>query len=280
MIARRSPDNNGPLTWMGSFPVYASTVLAGVHGLTLILTALAMAAGAEWFLQLFVYSSNAISTDWALWQPVTYAFVHVPPYWFFLIELYLLVVFGREIEGYLGRRGFLQLYTLLLLAPTLLLTFADLLGWSTTYAGSSALHFGVFVAFALIYPTAEMFFGIQAKWIALALLAINSLQCLALSDYTALTVLAVDCVVACIFIGFHQGRFMIRLPERRFKVVRTPEPPATTSRKAASAESDMDDVIDPILEKISRSGLGSLTVKERDRLERERARLLAKDTRR
>ena len=279
MIAQRGPDNNGPLTWMGSFPVYASTVLAGLHGLTLILTALAMAAGAEWLLQMFVFSSSAISTDWALWQPVTYAFVHVPPYWFFLIELYLLVVFGREVEGYLGRRGFLQLYTLLLVGPTLLLTFADLLGWSTTYAGSSALHFGVFVAFALIYPTAEMFFGIQAKWIALALLAINSLQCLALSDYTAMTVLAVDCVVACLFIGFHQGRFMIRLPEQRARVVPSAVPPAP-KRREVPEEGNVNDVIDPILEKISRSGLQSLTVKERERLEQARERLIAKDTQR
>ena len=279
MIAQRSPENNGPLTWIGSFPVYASTVLAGVHGLTLILTALAMAAGAESLLQMVVFSSNAISMHWALWQPLTYAFVHVPPYWFFLIELYLLVVFGREIEGYLGRRGFLQLYTLLLLAPTLLLTSANLIGWSTSYAGSSALHFGVFIAFALIYPTAEMFFGIQAKWIALALLAINSLQCLALSDYTALTVLAVDCVAACLFIGFHQGRFMIRVPERRFKVVRQPASSAANSRKVED-EGKVDDVIDPILEKISRSGLGSLSVKERERLEHARARLIAKDTQR
>ena len=277
MIAQRSPDNNGPLTWMGSFPVYASTVLAGVHGVTLILTALAMAAGAEGFLQMVVFSSSAISTDWALWQPVTYAFVHVPPYWFFLIELYLLVVFGKEIEGYLGRRGFLQLYTLLLIAPTLLLTFADLIGWSTTYAGSSALHFGVFVAFALIYPTAEMFFGIQAKWIALALLAINSLQCLAISDYTALSVLAVDCVIACLFIGFHQGRFAIRMPERRFRVVKSPEPVRSVARNEFK-EADIEDMIDPILDKISKSGLSSLTIKERERLEQARARLIAKDS--
>jgi hypothetical protein len=139
------------------------------------------------------------------------------------------------------------------------------------------LHFGVFVAFALIFPTAEMFFGIQAKWIALALLAINSLQCLALSDYTALTVLAVDCVVACLFIGFHQGRFMIRMPERRFKVVRDPAPSVAKNRPARE-EAPVEDVIDPILEKISRSGLASLTVKERERLEQARARLLAKDT--
>jgi hypothetical protein len=37
------------------------------------------------------------------------------------------------------------------------------------------------------------------------------------------------------------------------------------------------DEIDPILEKISRQGIGSLTPRERERLEQARAHLLAKD---
>lgn len=274
MIAQRSPDYDGPLTWLGNFPIYVSTAIAGLHGVTLILTALALAAGAESALQTFSFSSSAVARDWSVWQLFTYAFVHTPPYWFFLVELYLLVVFGREIEGHLGRRAFIKLYLLLLVAPTVFLTVCDWLGWQTLCSGSSALHFGIFVAFALIYPTAEIFFGIQAKWIALALLAINSLQCLALSNYDALAVLAIDSVAACLFIGFLQGRFSLRLPERRVKV--RPTPQATRAIPDSSSE-DVLDSIDPILDKISLSGLGSLTHRERERLEKARAHLLAKD---
>jgi len=279
MIAPRSSDSEGPLTWIGNFPVYASTALAGVHGATLVLTALALAAGAESVLQTFVFSSVAVVRDFSVWQLATYAFVHMPPYWVFLIELYLLVVFGRELEGYLGRNGFLRLYFTLLLAPTLLFTVAEWMGWHTTTAGSSALHFGIFVAFALINPTAEMFFGIQAKWIALALLAINSLQCLALSDYESLAVLAVDCMAACLFIAVFQGRISLRLPARRPSAaagLRKKSP-----RRAPAGESDREEdlhgSIDPILDKISRSGLASLTPLERERLEKARHRLIAKD---
>ena len=99
MMAQRSPENEGPLTWIGNFPVYVSTALAGVHGLTLILTAVAMAAGAEEFLQSVAFSSQAFTTDWSLWQAGSYAFVHRPSYWLLLVELYLLVAFGKEIEG-------------------------------------------------------------------------------------------------------------------------------------------------------------------------------------
>jgi len=277
MIAPRSSDNDGPLTWIGSFPVHVSTVLAGVHAATLVLTALALAAGAETALQTFIFSSAAVVNDLSLWQLATYAFVHMPPYWLFLIELYLLVVFGREIEGYLGRAAFIRFYLTLLLAPTLLFTGAEWLGWHTGYAGSSALHFGVFVAFALIYPTAEMFFGIQAKWIALALLAINSLQCLALSDYEALAVLAVDSVAACLFIARFQGR--LAMPARNYRIPVHRSSPPRPSRQAAAEveEEDLHGSIDPILDKISRSGIASLTMRERERLEKARHKLIAKD---
>jgi membrane associated rhomboid family serine protease len=109
-----------------------------------------------------------------------------------LVELYLLVAFGREIEIFLGRKSFVKLYAGLLITPPLVLAAAGWAGWPSIYWGSSALHFGIFVAFALLYPTAEILFSIQARWVALALLAINSLQCLALADYTSLTALGVD----------------------------------------------------------------------------------------
>jgi hypothetical protein len=283
MMAPRNPDSDGPLTWIGNFPVYASTALAGIHALTLVLTALALAAGAESVLQAFQFSSVAVTQDFSVWQLATYAFVHLPPYWVFLIELYLLVVFGRELEGYLGRGGFLRLYATLLLAPTLLFTAADWMGWQTACVGSNALHFGIFIAFALIYPTAEMFFGIQAKWIALALLAISSLQYLAFSDYQGLTVLAVDCVAACLFIALFQGRISLRLPKRRPALPTRPQrtmrsrPSLDNDIKSSSADEDLHGSIDPILDKISQTGLASLTPRERERLENARHRLIAKD---
>jgi hypothetical protein len=241
---------------------------------------LALAAGAETALQTFVFSSAAVTGDLSLWQLATYAFVHIPPYWLFLIELYLLVVFGREIEGYLGRGAFTRFYLTLVLAPTLLFTAAEWLGWHTSYAGSSALHFGIFVAFALIYPTAEIFFGIQSKWIALALLAINSLQCLALSDYEALAVLAVDSVAACLFIARFQGRLSLNLHPRQRVSAAARSHSVPRPRPASVAEVEDEDLhgsIDPILDKISRSGLASLTTRERERLEKARHKLIAKD---
>ena len=274
MMAQRSPENEGPLTWIGNFPVYVSTALAGVHGLTLILTAVAMAAGAEGFLQAFVFSSEAVTKDYSLWQTCTYAFVHRPSYWLLLVELYLLVAFGREIEIFLGRKSFVKLYAGLLITPPLVLAAAGWAGWPSIYWGSSALHFGIFVAFALLYPTAEILFSIQARWVALALLAINSLQCLALADYTSLTALGVDCVTACVIVGYFQGRF--DRPERPVTSKGSPTR-KYAPRQIETIDDDAVISIDPILEKISRNGMGSLNAKERSLLEKARAQLIAKD---
>ncbi|MEI8283606.1 MAG: rhomboid family intramembrane serine protease [bacterium] len=275
MMAQRSPENEGPLTWIGNFPVYVSTALAGVHGLTLILTAVAMAAGAEGFLQAFVFSSQAVTKDYSLWQTCTYAFVHRPSYWLLLVELYLLVAFGREIETYLGRQSFVKLYAGLLITPPLVLAAEGWAGWPSIYWGSSALHFGIFVAFALLYPTAEILFSIQARWVALALLAINSLQCLALADYTSLTALGVDCVTACVIVGYFQGRF--DRPERSVVSARAIPFRRPTPSLPEIPEENPIISIDPILEKISRSGMGSLNARERQLLEEARAQLIAKD---
>ena len=53
----------------------------------------------------------------------------------------------REVERFIGRRGFVILYSLLLLVPTLVLTAAGLLA-PFGLTGSATVHFGVFLAFA------------------------------------------------------------------------------------------------------------------------------------
>jgi len=263
MASEENPDVRAPLTWVRGYPVYVSTALAGAHTVTMILTALAMAFGAESVLQALVFSSASVLGDFQVWRVATYAFVHQPPYWLFVVELYMLAVFGSEIERWIGRRAFIRLYLILLFAPPFLLASAGLLGLPSVYAGSGALHFGVFIAFAALYPSAEIFFSLQARWVAAGLLAINALQCLAMSDFVSLGVLLADCLVAYAVVkDWRPSDLFARRTEPMPR--KDPEPPPIES-------------IDPILEKISRSGMKSLTSRERKMLEKARADLLKKD---
>jgi membrane associated rhomboid family serine protease len=275
-------DDYQPVAWVGRYPVDVATLLVAIHSLIMVITCFLMAFGAAAFLNLFLFDSAQVLAMGRVWQIVTYAFVHAPysasTLLWFAVEMYMLFVFGREVERFIGRTAFIILYALLILAPAILLTVGGV--WTRLgLAGSGALHFGIFIAFATIYPSVEMFLRIQAKWVALVLAAIGTLGALAGRDWSSMAVL---------WVTIATGFFFIRLrgigPELvwwdnlkstvqakpKFHVVPKPGP-----RRVIEPEDELES-IDPVLEKISRSGIGSLTANERRALDRARTRLLKK----
>src|SRR6185436_9157434 len=106
---------------------------------------------------------------------------------------------GREVERFIGRRSYIWLYLILLIVPAAVLTIWGL--WQrSALAGSPALHFGIFVAFATIYPRVELFLRIMAKWVALILAGIGTLAALAGHDWQTLVVLWVSIAATLFFI--------------------------------------------------------------------------------
>src|ERR1700757_4955365 len=276
MFGVTTSDDYRPVAWMGRYPVDVTTMLVGLHVAAAILTAILVAIGAHSILGYLQFDSAAVWTG-QVWRLFTYAFVHAPSglLWF-AIEMYMLFVFGREVERFVGRRSYIALYLILLITPAALLTIWGL--WQrSVLAGSPALHFGIFVAFATIYPRAELFLRIMAKWVALILAAVYTFQLLAYHAWNDLVVVWTSIGAAFLFIEWSgagpefawwealKTRFA---PKPKFHVV----PKMHSSRSA-----ETDDVytsIDPILDKISKFGIGSLTASERRQLNRERERLL------
>src|SRR4030095_11076269 len=104
------------------------------------------------------FYSPAVWPGGQVWRLFTYAFIHAPTpsglLWF-AVEMYMLFVFGREVERFIGRRAYVGLYLVLLLLPPVILTLFGF--WiRTAMAGSGALHFAIFVAFVTIYPNAQI----------------------------------------------------------------------------------------------------------------------------
>jgi membrane associated rhomboid family serine protease len=257
-------------------------MLVGVHVAAAILAAILVAFGAGSILAYLQFDSGAIWSGAQLWRLATYAFVHAPSglLWF-AIEMYFLFVFGREVERFVGRRAYIALYLVLLVTPAALLTVWGL--WQrSALAGSPALHFGIFVAFATIYPRVELFLRIMAKWIALILAGVYTFQLLAYHAWSDLVVVWTSIGAAFLFIELRGAgpelawwnAFKERLrPRPKFHVV------PKTRQRSSSGRTESDDVyssIDPILDKISKFGIGSLTPSERRQLDRERERLLKK----
>jgi len=276
MFGVTTSDDYQPVTWVGRHPIHVTTLLVGIHAFTAIVACFLGGAG---ILGHLAFDSALVWQRGEFWQLATYAFVHSPSalLWF-AVEMYMLFVFGREVERFIGRRAFIVLYLFLLLAPAALLSLWGLYE-RVGIAGSPALHFGIFIAFATIYPSVELLLRIQAKWVALALAAISTLQLLAYRDWSAMAVLWVSIAAAFIFIRLRgagpelvwwsnvKSRWQ---PKPKFQVV-----PRSTPRRVVEPE-NVHESIDPVLEKISKQGINSLTASERRALDRARARLLKK----
>ena len=280
MFGVTTSDDYRPVAWMGRYPVDVTTMLVGVHIVCAILTALAFAVGQSGLVNYLVFDSALIWSSAQVWRLFTYAFVHAPSMLFwFAVEMYMLFVFGREVERFVGRRAYIALYVVLLLTPPALLTIWGI--WQHSgLSGSGAIHFGIFVAFATIYPRVELFLRIMAKWVVLILAAVYTLQLLAYHAWSDLVVVWTSIGAAFLFIELNgagpelawwnavKARFASR---PKYHVL--PKPRARTSGNRSESE-DVYTSIDPILDKISKSGIGSLTAGERRQLDRERERLL------
>lgn len=276
MIAHRGPGNYEPITWVGRLPVYATTIIVALYVASMIGVALALAAGADAAAALS-FDSGAVLHKLQLWRCVTYAFVNPPDPWF-IVSLVMLYIFGRDVEQHLGRSGFVRLYlAFLLLGPSLLLAGSLATGQSLVLNQSWA-NFAVFLAFAALYPNAQLIFNIPAKVFAWVILGVSVLQLLSTQKWMDMTVL-----LSTSFLAWYAMRhgtalnldFLARLrpvrPGRRpkLRVVRDPDEEPV----------DPHSIIDPLLEKISRQGLASLSRREREQLERARAVLMGTEKR-
>ena len=287
----RKADDYEPVGWIRGYPVYVNTLLVALHCLALLAVTFALALQQGDWARLFAFSSADVLSTGSIWQWVTYAFVHRPSLGF-VIEMFMLFSFGREVESFLGRRRYLLLYGTLLLAAPMFMTLLGVF-WPMGLIGSGELHCGIFVAFALFYPSVEFYFGITARWVAWIMLGIFSLISLSVRDWSSLLALWLAAVLAWVFVEFVRGTFAFdfkRTPPKSPKIDKLPilprqervaeqttpkrpekqrEAKAQTGGKAATMSK-----IDPLLEKISRQGLESLTSSERATLEKAREELL------
>jgi membrane associated rhomboid family serine protease len=265
---------------MGRYPVDVTTILVGLHVLCAILTALIVGFLHNGVLNYLMFDSAQVWQG-QIWRLLTYAFIHPPNGYallWFAVEMYMLFFFGREVERFIGQRAYIWLYGLLLLVPSLLLTLWGLSA-RTGLAGSAAVHFAVFTAFVTLYPNVQFFLRIPAKWIFVIFAAIGTLSALAAHAWQDLVVLWTSIAVAFFFIemrGAGPELAWVNNLKSKFR----PKPKLYVVQKSSMRRTtEPDDVyssVDPILDKISKSGIGSLTENEKKILDRARNRLLKK----
>lgn len=260
-----SSEDHQPITWVRGYPLYAAHAIVVVYVLSMIATAILMASGAQGFLNGLIFDSSRVLRG-EVWRVFSYGFYNPPSLWF-AIEMVMIVWFGRELEKFFGRAKFLTLFAGLYFAQPLVLTVVGL-AQPTFLAGRSGA-FGIFIAFATLYPNVAFFLNILAKWLAIILVGIYSLMALSNRDTAGLISLWTSVGFAYAFIRHHQGHFS--LPKFRIFQQRPPRkssprshdksPPVRSAAPSSMAE------VDALLDKIAASGIGSLTPQERARLD-------------
>jgi hypothetical protein len=273
MFGNEYSEDQRPITHLGGLPIYATTLLILIYVASMIGCTLLLSAGSKDVLDQLAFSSVDVLQG-KVWQVVTYALVNPPSIWF-AIDMLMLWWFGRPLEQFFGRRIFLRFYLLLLLFIPVVFTVIGLFR-PMSIAGVPG-QLAIFVAFATLYPNAALFLNVAAKWAAAVIVALQSLIYISANAWAYLLALWLTCGFAHLFVRYERGELALpswaawrRRPQLR--VLPTPEP-----RRRTVEESDAATEMDALLDKIAKSGMGSLSAKERARLERAREALLKKE---
>jgi hypothetical protein len=282
MLYHDQSDDYRPLFWMRGHPVYANTLIVAVHIAAFVISAFCMVSlGPGVVIHALSLSAPEIwhGQIWRLFSYIAFdpAFFGQRSIWL-LISILLLYFFGREVEQFVGRRTYLKFYAALILIPAVLLSLVGLFYVFPAYLNCCDVIFGVFVAFATIYPGAmpSMWVTLSARTLMWIFLGLFTLIDMVAKDYTSIFMLWTCSAVAYLgmrLIGAGHGTNWLAdwLEERRIRrLTRQHNFKVVEDKKATES-------IDAILEKISKQGVNSLNARERDTLEKARAKLLKRD---
>lgn len=257
-----------PLTWWRGHAIYVAHVLVLVWVASMLVTTVLMWAGAHGVLGLLPFSSQRVLAGEA-WRILSYGFYNPPSLWF-VVEMAMIIWFGREVERFFGRKIFLEFYLGLYLFLPLLFTAIGL--WRPVALPGESGAFGLFLAFATLHPSVPVFFNLQARHVAFVLVGIYTLIGFSRNDVNSLLALWATVGFSYAFVRHEQGHFTLpklRWPSRQPKLRVLPG----GDRRGGTARSSSDPAmaeLDALLDKIARSGLGSLTAQERSKLDQGR----------
>ena len=218
-----------------------------------------------------------------LWQLVTYMFLHGGVL-HIVFNMFALYMFGSDLEAHLGRRRFLQLYFISGIGAGLCHAVASW-GSPIPMIGASGAVFGVLVAFAMLFPdryiTLLVFLfplTLKAKHLVLGFAALEILWVMSASRSGVAHFAHLGGLV--FGYAFMKWRYRLALPfafSQRFSDSLKRRwgwrKPARYKYKPVDVEEFISEEVDPILAKISREGMGSLTRKEKEILKKARSQM-------
>jgi membrane associated rhomboid family serine protease len=163
---------------------YLIIINVAIYVLELILLQAGNGATGAWFLETFSLSPRMVFGNFAVWQLVTYMFLHHPASPFHLIFNMLgLWMFGSDLEQMWGSARFVRFYLVCGIGAALVNCVFAFMVPSTL--GASGAIYGLVVAYAMMYPHRTillmMVIPVPARVFALIFVGISLLSVGALS---------------------------------------------------------------------------------------------------
>lgn len=254
------------------------------------------------------YSVSRLEGRW--WTVLTHPFVH-GGFWQLLANMYALYLFGPRVESAWGTRRFLRFYAFCVLSG--IIAHSALIHDGVPLTGASAAVLGVMVAYAMLWPTDEVFvFGVlpvrvwTAVWsigAAILVAGMTTVEPGSAGPYLGYLVHLAGAVAGWAYMKTPGAPSLEQIRQRVSRVPDVEDPPRPIPRSPARARErdETDEIVqrsramlaqqstahvappkpvqtrredlDRVLDKISASGIDSLTESERRTLEEMSRRL-------
>ncbi len=227
----------------------------------------------HWLSNFMSANTELLREPWNYWKLLTYGFAHAPGDIFHIVSnMYMLWLFGRDVESVYGRREFLLVYLALIVLAGLVWLLAQLVrGVPSSVIGASGAVTGIFMLFVLHFPHHKfhMLFipvPISAWVLGVVYVGLDLLGSVGAGRGNT----AYACHLAGAGLAYLYYRAGIRLERMlpgRLSLKSWRPKPRLRVHDPDSQHSDMDRRADRILEKLHQQGADSLTAEERRILE-------------
>ena len=216
------------------------------------------------FFPLFGLVPKLVWSEFMIWQPFTYLFFH-GGIWHVLINMFVLWMFGSELERIWGKGHFLKFYFVTGVGAGLV-TMIFGLNSMTPIVGASGAVYGVLLAYGLTYPNRTVYlYGIipiKSLWFVIGIGVIAFM-----SSFDNVSQISHLTHLSGMMIGYLMLKRPVRFNDLWFTIrKRTLEYKIKHEEKKVSQHQAIEREIDRILDKINREGFDSLTEEEHDRL--------------
>ena len=254
--------NPGEFSYKPTLFTNAIKVLVSVNFGIFVLQTLSNAEGL--FFPLFGLVPRMVWSELMIWQPFTYLFFH-GGIWHVLINMFVLWMFGSELERLWGKSYFLKFYFITGVGSGLL-TMLFSLQSITPIVGASGAVYGVLLAYGLTYPNRQIYlYGIipiKSIWFVIGIGMIAFMSSFnnisQVSHITHLSGMLIGYLMLKRPVEWRSLWFSIRKRTLEYRVVQ--------EEKKATHRQKIEQDIDIILDKINREGFDSLSQKEQDNL--------------